>query len=92
MSDIRTVWKFGFTPTDNVEVSMPKRAQILSVQMQGNTPQIWALVDPKSDYEKRSFVMVGTGHEHKVGHYGKCIYIGTFQMSGGTLVFHLFEV
>jgi hypothetical protein len=85
----RTIWKFPLVVTDKQVVEMPRGAKILCVQMQGEKPCIWALVDPKTPRSiGRRFSIYGTGHPIQGGP-GK--FIGTFQMNGGSLVFHLFE-
>jgi hypothetical protein len=45
-------------------------------------------VDPKGPLRPRRFRVAGTGHELEP-YVDR--YIGTFQMLGGTLVFHVFE-
>jgi hypothetical protein len=67
---------------------MPIDAEILCVQMQYDTPCIWALVDNKNNDSFRNFRWYGTGHNIK-DNPGK--YIGTVQMMEGKLIFHLFE-
>lgn len=83
------IWKWTLSPTDVQEVSIPKGAQLLSVQMQGNMPQLWALCDEQAPTEQRRFAIYGTGNPmpDEPGDY-----IDTFQMHGGALVFHAFEV
>ena len=56
---------------------MPKDAEILTIQTQNETPCIWALVNPEHD------IYYDMGINRK--------YINTFQLGGGSLVFHLFE-
>jgi len=36
----------------------------------------------------RTFAIYGTGHKHE---HVEGTYIGTFQLDGGSLVFHVFE-
>lgn len=89
MSDtIRAVWKFEIPITDTFVKSMPSGAELLSVQVQHEQPMLWALVDPRAERVSRKFALVGTGHEH-MGPWGR--YVGTFQLRGGALVFHLFD-
>jgi len=84
----KRIWKFTFEPTDNIEIEMPKNAEILTVQTQCEQSCIWALVNPKEEKEIRKFRLVGTGHIIN-DNLGK--YIGTFQIMNGQLIFHLFE-
>ena len=83
----RTIYKYPIT-VGGSSISMPGGAEILSVQIQGAAPQLWALVRPGEPEEVRRFRVYGTGHDIPVGDVK---YIGTFQMKGGALVFHLFE-
>ena len=75
------------------EIEMPRNAEILSLQMQGGIPIIWAIVNPKKEKRKYVFHVFGTGYEmldYERKHY---VYVGTVQQSGlMTLVWHIFEV
>jgi hypothetical protein len=89
--DMKTIWKYEAPISDPaLTIEMPCGAQLLCVQMQHNSPCIWALVDSGEALEKRHFAWRGTGHRcdglKPIGH------VGTVQMLGGDLVFHLFEV
>lgn len=85
----KVIWKFPFTVTDSIRISMPIDAEILAVQTQSNQPCIWALVNAEHKKEDRYFQVIGTGHPIE-SDPGK--YIGTFQLHNGGLVFHLFEL
>lgn len=83
----RMIWKFPVSIAERFSVEMPAGAEILTVQMQGDTPCMWAIVDPDAFPEIRNFRMAGTGHE--LGQIGR--HIGTVQMAGGALIWHFFE-
>lgn len=85
---MRTIWKFPVEMTDQFEILMPAGADVLTVQVQHGQPVLWAIVDPDARKIKTGFVLHGTGHplSDKAGRY-----IGSFQLTGGALVFHLFE-
>lgn len=83
----KTIWKFRLEVTDTQTVEMPIGAKILDAQMQHGELMLWALVDPAAPKEPRSIIIHGTGHP--VGNIGE--HIATFQMNGGSLVFHAFE-
>ena len=69
---------------------MPKGAEILSVQVQADVLCLWALVDPDAKLQKRVIEILGTGNPIDVpGVTHK--FIGTVQMRGGSLVWHVFE-
>lgn len=82
-----TIWKFPFTVAREFEIVMPQRARILTVQMQGALPCLWARVDPTTTKVIRYFRIFGTGH--KLPDSLHADYIGTFQ--DGSCVWHLFE-
>lgn len=85
-----TIWKFPLAVTDFQKIDMPKGAQVLTVQRQGEQACIWALVDTDKEYDVRGFWIFGTGnpieHSDRLGRY-----VGTFQALGGALIWHVFE-
>lgn len=85
---MRQIWKFQLETTDLQSVEMPDGAKVLTVQVQHGTPCIWAECDTEAEKEKRWFRTFGTGHPmpDKPGEY-----IGTYQLNGGDLVFHVFD-
>ena len=87
----RAVWKFPAPVDDQVKIDLPLGAEILSVQVQRGEPCIWALCDTEAKKELRSFVWVGTGHAYPSRFYQGLAFVGTIQLEGGSLVFHLFE-
>lgn len=84
-----TIWKFPLVLEDFQWLWMPHGAELLSVQAQAGKPQLWALVDPSAVKVKRSIRTCGTGHSLREEH-GK--YVGTYQLDGGALVFHVFDM
>lgn len=85
-----TIWKFSFETRDGVMIDMPEGAEILSLQLQNGMPTIWALVHPERRLAARWFRIYGTGHPIDMEMEGE--FIGTYQLAGGALVFHVFEV
>jgi hypothetical protein len=84
----KTIYKYQARVDDDLTIVMPEGAEVLTVQMQHNTPCVWALVDPHvAKMELRRFHWRGTGHN--ADNLGR--YVGTIQMAGGELAFHLFE-
>ena len=82
------VFKYPLQVVDAQGLWLPIGAEILSVQMQGDQLQLWALVDERlTETFHTEIVIVGTGHP--VPEVKK--FLGTFQMLGGSLVFHAFE-
>ena len=83
------IYKYQVKPGDIGEfsVAMPRTSTVVAVQMQGDDPQMWVIVDPGSPVMMRRFRVVATGESFDP----TWRYIGTFQMRGGGLVFHLLE-
>lgn len=90
----KAVWKFDLEVTDIQTISIPSEFKILSIQVQDNTPRIWALVDPSKPAQRVQLLTFGTGHPIEGSNLTKVTrgeFIGTYQMNGGTLVFHVFR-
>jgi predicted SnoaL-like aldol condensation-catalyzing enzyme len=68
-------------------VEMPGGAEILSVQVQDDYIQAWAIVDPSKQNEKRYFEVAPTGATVP---NATRKFISTVQI--GDLVFHVFEL
>jgi hypothetical protein len=86
---MRTIHKFALPDTvGEYEVTMPRNADILCVQMQRGYPYLWALVDDAAPEEKRHVAVIGTGWELPAG-IGRSEYLGTYQVDGG-FVWHVF--
>ena len=86
---MKIIYKYPIKITDYQVIEMPINSNILTVQMQKETPCIWAIVDPDNKPELRHIRIVGTGHPINNTMIN---YIGTFQMASGILVWHVFEI
>ena len=86
---MKTIWKFPLQVTDSQDINMPIGAKILCLQMQAGAPCIWALVDPKAATYPMKIVMYGTGHE--IHDMNSLLYLGTFQIYAGALMYHAFQ-
>ena len=82
------IYKYPLDPGRN-EVRMPEGAQVLTVQLQHGNPCMWAKVDPGAPQEDRVFEIYGTGRE--MPDDPRMCYVGTFQMSDGATVWHVFD-
>lgn len=82
-----TIHKYPLSPVSTQTIELPAGATILTVQMQRNTPTLWALVDPAAAKVHRTFAIYGTGYSIE-GEPGA--YIGTVQDEAG-FVWHVFE-
>lgn len=83
------IFKYPIDIQHKQTVSMPDGARILCVQMQGDQPMLWALVNDDVPPEPREIHVRGTGHDATGIEHMR--YIGTVQMAGAAFVFHVFE-
>ncbi len=83
------IYKYPVPVTDINEISMPEGSALLSVQLQGNLPMLWALVSPEAPLTVRTLRTYGTGQPlpDEVG-----TFVDTYQLDGGRLVFHVFDL
>jgi hypothetical protein len=87
---MKTIYKYPIKITDVQTVTLPINAEIISAQMQGDTLCLWAIVNTSNtDTEGRVIEVVGTGNPMSDGI--RRVYIGTTQMQGGSMVWHVFE-
>lgn len=84
-----TIYKYPIKITDEQKVKLPLNAEILTAQMQGDTLCLWAKVEEgNTSMEERTIEVFGTGHPMSDNNRR---YIGTTQMHGGALIWHVFE-
>jgi len=89
---MQTIYKYPVPVADYFTLAMPPGARLLTVQVQHEQPQMWALVDANASFtEDRHFRLSGTSHPIQEER-DSLVWIGTFQINQGTLVFHLFEI
>lgn len=86
----KKIYKYRLQVTPLQYVAMPAGAQLLSVQMQGDTPYLWALVDTDQRGDSRPIQMIGTGHDAG-GIVGR--HLGTVQVGNpfAPFVWHFFD-
>jgi len=82
------VFKYQLDPTQ-MEIEMPVGARLLCIQTQKGIPCLWAQVNESNQMTKRYFKTYGTGHDLP-DFPGD--YVGTYQLFGGDLVFHVYEI
>lgn len=86
---MKSIFKYPIPVADTQKVTMPADARILCVQTQrGDQVCLWAEVNPNAKLASRTIEMFGTGHAMDES---SRIYIGTVQIAGGVLVFHVYE-
>lgn len=83
------IWKYELEICDQQTINMPVGAKLLCIQMQHGKPCIWAICDPMAQPKPRHIAIYGTGQPmpDDLG-----IYIGTFQIANGSLIFHAFDL
>ena len=59
---VKTIYKYPVVVDDEFTIYLPEGAQVLSVDVQQDEPQMWVLVDPAAPKTKRTFRVIGTGH------------------------------
>jgi hypothetical protein len=87
---MRTIYKYPLELVDLQTLELPAGAELLTVQMQDGRPCLWAEVATSAPARPRTIAIYGTGNP--IPGDAEIEYIGTFQMHGGALVFHAFEV
>lgn len=83
----RRVLKYPIPVQDDFTVQMPAGSIVVAVQAQRGEPFFWADVDAAQPYESRRFFLRGTGHLVPDDAH----YLGTFQLSDGDFIGHLYE-
>lgn len=86
---MHTIHRFVIPTTSHSIVQMPRNAKILTAGLSlGEKPCIWAMVDTANPLVDRFFMMYTTGAPFPLEPGS---YIGTFILSKGAYVLHLFE-
>ena len=85
----RTIWKLALRATDMQEIEVPAGTDFLCAREQFERICVWFRCDPRKSIEKRTIAIVGTGNAAP-GDDG--LYLGTASLSGGQLMFHVFEI
>ena len=85
---MKTIFKYPLSTTDEQVIDMPADAEILCVQVQRDVPCVWARVTDGPCCKPVKILVFGTGHpiEQNPGRY-----VGTYQLHGGAVVFHVYE-
>ena len=87
---MKTIHKYTLAVVDFQTLRLPRGAELLTAQAQGDHPQLWARVDlDEAELEAVELRTVGTGRPFPDSDdWG---YVGTYQLQDGALVFHLFR-
>ena len=86
---MKTIHKSELAVEDKQTIPMREGAQLLRVDVQRGKVCLWAMVDTMDPTTYRVIYIRGTGHDA----HGLVAsqYIGTFMLSNGELVFHVFD-
>lgn len=88
---MKKIYKYPIEIQDEQVVLLPTGAKILTVQTQSGKVFLWAMVNPTMPNDMAVTIRIfGTGHT--IQDADRLEYIGTIQMCGGALVFHVFKV
>ena len=88
---MKKIYKYPIEIQDEQVVLLPTGAKILTVQTQSGKAFLWAMVNPTMHNDMAVTIRIfGTGHT--IQDADRLEYIGTIQMCGGALVFHVFKV
>lgn len=86
------IYKYSLRVTDIQEIELPIDAKILSIQTQREEPCLWALVETENKNQVRVIEIIGTGNPIEEVTDSTREFIATFQMRGGEVIFHAFEL
>jgi hypothetical protein len=84
-----TIWKYPLAITDRQTITMPRNAQLLTVQTQEGSLVLWALVRPEETGVGREIAIYGTGNPMPP-YPGE--YVATFSSHSNALVWHVFDL
>lgn len=87
------IYKHELTTNEINHIIMRVDAQILTVQTQQEKPCIWVRCNLSNDRGQRKIYVFPTGDLSSIDDaYEKTlVYIGTFQLMDGRLVYHVFD-
>jgi hypothetical protein len=68
---------------------MPQHGKIIYLATQNGKPCLWVELFPNLPKEKRTIEIFGTGHP--LDEDIERIYLGSYQLHNGDLIFHVFE-
>ena len=93
---MKSIWKFELNPANlrdptNLRAIIPTGAKLLTAQGQNDKICVWAEVDTDAEREEVLFEVFGTGHEIPEQLGASREYVGTAQIHGGALVFHVYR-
>lgn len=87
-----TIHKYPLEIAQPTKIHIRKGTQILSIQAQQERPFIFALINPngEDDLQLRTFISLPVGKPLPASPH-IWVYMGTYQLSNGKQVYHVFE-
>lgn len=82
-------YKLTFFDAEEQEIEMPLNSEILSVQLRGNEPYLWAMVNSEEPIVVRKILVIRTGNP--VATIFNYKFIGTVQCYKSNSTFHFFD-
>lgn len=83
------VWKATLQMIDVQSIEVPELAEMLCAREQHGQIAVWFRCDPDARRTRRRIAVCGTGHPAPDPAFWR--HIGTASLSGGSLIFHVFE-
>lgn len=87
---MKKIHKYEIPASGRFTLELPNDHEILCVQVQRSRPCLWVLIDTEEETSEVPFRVYQTGKEVE-NYVTKEEYIGTFVISAGTFVGHLFK-
>jgi hypothetical protein len=83
-----TIYKYLIDITDRQTIKLPADAEFLKVDVQNDTPYLWAMVNTSKQNIDYDIVIYGTGHD--IRSWETLKHIGSF-FHKNTFVWHVFH-
>jgi hypothetical protein len=89
----KVIWKFPLKLTSVQDIEIPHGGILLSVQTQNETPYLWVFIyNTEAEKEVIRLRTIGTGNPIIDDDFDPRDFIGTYQLNGGSVVQHVFQV
>ena len=89
---MKRVFEYPLTLEAEQNITMPLSAELLGLQVRGEIAVLWAIVDHQNRDTQRRVYLVATATPGRGDPpLDKARYIGTFQLAGGDIVYHVFD-
>lgn len=85
---MKTIWKYPIEITDTQKITVPGIRRFMNLLVNNGVPCLYYLVDTRSEHRDVTICIYGTGSPIE-GVAGE--YLGSFNQSGFSLVWHVFQ-